>query len=141
MSVCWIPGTEVTDTCKLPGGCWEFNPGPLEEQLVLLTTGCCFSRAIAPTHWLFFFLLVSPVLLVFITSPSGAQIRSQHISGSPEPKTVLCRWQGAMWQGWPGTSETCLLPELFLHSCWFGVIETPPRRAGEPVGKGTCWQT
>lgn len=26
------------DSCELPCGCWELNPGPLEEQLVLLTT-------------------------------------------------------------------------------------------------------
>jgi hypothetical protein len=27
----------VTDGCELPSGCWELNPGPLEEQQVLLT--------------------------------------------------------------------------------------------------------
>ena len=31
------PGTGVTDSCELPYGCWELNPGPLEEQSVLLT--------------------------------------------------------------------------------------------------------
>jgi hypothetical protein len=31
-------GTGVTDGCKLPCGCWELNPGPLEEQPVLVTT-------------------------------------------------------------------------------------------------------
>lgn len=30
------PGTGVTDSCELPWGCWELNPGPLEEQLVFL---------------------------------------------------------------------------------------------------------
>ena len=24
-------GTGVTDSCELPCGCWELNPGPLEE--------------------------------------------------------------------------------------------------------------
>ena len=33
-----IPGNGVTDSCELPCGCWEVNPGPLEEQPVLLTT-------------------------------------------------------------------------------------------------------
>jgi hypothetical protein len=28
----------VTDSCELSCGCWESNPGPLEEELVLLTT-------------------------------------------------------------------------------------------------------
>ncbi|CAO2613549.1 hypothetical protein LEMLEM_LOCUS16128 [Lemmus lemmus] len=28
----------VTDSCELPCGCWELNPGPREEQSVLLTT-------------------------------------------------------------------------------------------------------
>ena len=32
------PGTEVTDSGELPCGYWESNPGPLEEQTVLLTT-------------------------------------------------------------------------------------------------------
>ena len=32
------PGTGVTDSCELPCGCWELNPGALEEQAVLLTT-------------------------------------------------------------------------------------------------------
>jgi hypothetical protein len=31
------PGTGVTDGCELPCGCWKLNPGPLEEQPVLLT--------------------------------------------------------------------------------------------------------
>lgn len=29
------PGMGVTDGCELPHGCWELNPGPLEEQTVL----------------------------------------------------------------------------------------------------------
>jgi len=32
------PGTGVTDSCELPCGCWELNSGPLQEQLVFLTT-------------------------------------------------------------------------------------------------------
>ena len=28
----------ITDGCEPPCGCWELNSGPLEEQLVLLTT-------------------------------------------------------------------------------------------------------
>jgi hypothetical protein len=28
----------ITDGCEPPGGFWELNSGPLEEQLVLLTT-------------------------------------------------------------------------------------------------------
>lgn len=31
-------GTEVTEDSELPLRCWESNPGPSEEQLVLLTT-------------------------------------------------------------------------------------------------------
>jgi hypothetical protein len=30
------PGTGVTGGCELPCECWEMNPGPLEEQPVLL---------------------------------------------------------------------------------------------------------
>jgi hypothetical protein len=28
----------ITDGCEPPCGCWELNSGPLEEQLMLLTT-------------------------------------------------------------------------------------------------------
>jgi len=34
---CWIQELELTDGCEPPCGCWELNPGPLEEQPVLLT--------------------------------------------------------------------------------------------------------
>ena len=30
------PEAGVTDSCGLPCGCWELNPGPLEVQSVLL---------------------------------------------------------------------------------------------------------
>ncbi|ERE77129.1 putative protein RIC1 like protein [Cricetulus griseus] len=33
-----FPGTGITNSCELYCGCWELNPGPLEEQPVLLTT-------------------------------------------------------------------------------------------------------
>ena len=32
------PEDPITDSCKPPCGCWELNPGPLEEQSVLSTT-------------------------------------------------------------------------------------------------------
>ena len=32
-----FPGPDVSDSCELPQGYWELNPGPLQEQLVLLT--------------------------------------------------------------------------------------------------------
>ena len=32
------PGPGVRDSCRLLCGCWELNPGPMEEQPVLLTT-------------------------------------------------------------------------------------------------------
>ena len=30
-------GIGIADSCELPSGFWELNPGPLEEQPVLLT--------------------------------------------------------------------------------------------------------
>ena len=33
-----FPRFGVTDTCKPSHGCWVLNPGPLQEQPVLLTT-------------------------------------------------------------------------------------------------------
>lgn len=32
-----FPGTGVTGSCELLCECWELNPGPVEEQPVLLT--------------------------------------------------------------------------------------------------------
>lgn len=32
-----FPGTGLTDSCKLPGGCRDLNPDPLEELPVHLT--------------------------------------------------------------------------------------------------------
>jgi hypothetical protein len=32
------PGAEVLDSCELPHQEWEQNPGPLQEQKLLLTT-------------------------------------------------------------------------------------------------------
>ena len=32
-------GTEVTGNCEMPCGCWDLNPGPLEEQPMFLITG------------------------------------------------------------------------------------------------------
>ena len=32
-----FPGNGVTDSSELPCGCWELNPGPVEEQPGLLT--------------------------------------------------------------------------------------------------------
>ena len=29
------PGTEVTGVCKLLHGCWEMNPGSVQEQVLL----------------------------------------------------------------------------------------------------------
>jgi hypothetical protein len=33
-----IPESRVTDACESLCGCWELNPGPLQEQPVLLTS-------------------------------------------------------------------------------------------------------
>jgi hypothetical protein len=33
-----FPEPGVIDGCVLPRGCWELNPGPLEEQPVLSVT-------------------------------------------------------------------------------------------------------
>jgi hypothetical protein len=35
--VCLYEGVRITDSCKLPYGCWELNLGLLEEQPALFT--------------------------------------------------------------------------------------------------------
>lgn len=37
-----FPGTEITDSCEQPCGCWQSNPDPPEEQPVLLTADSFF---------------------------------------------------------------------------------------------------
>jgi hypothetical protein len=37
-----FPGTGVPDSHNPPCGCWEMNPGPLEEQPVFLTAELSF---------------------------------------------------------------------------------------------------
>lgn len=39
------PGVRATDSCELPRGCWEWYPGPLQEQPVPLTTEPPFRHA------------------------------------------------------------------------------------------------
>ena len=36
--MCEVAGSWSYRQCELPYGCWELNPGPLEEQSVLLIT-------------------------------------------------------------------------------------------------------
>ena len=36
---CWILWNWSHRQCELPCGCWEWNPGPLKEQSVFLTSG------------------------------------------------------------------------------------------------------
>jgi hypothetical protein len=38
-----IPGTGVMNDCEPKCGCWEWNPGPLQEQQGLLTAKCLSS--------------------------------------------------------------------------------------------------
>lgn len=33
-----FPGNRIANSCEVPCGCWVLNPGPLEEQPVVLTT-------------------------------------------------------------------------------------------------------
>ena len=60
-----FPAAGSSDSCELPYGCWELNPGPLEEQHVLLTTEpslqCIMTTAVAP----FFPLVLVTVILLF----------------------------------------------------------------------------
>ena len=57
------PGTGITESCELPCGCWELNPGLLEEQSVLLTP----EPSLQPTRKCFFSAL--PIILLFILLP------------------------------------------------------------------------
>jgi hypothetical protein len=45
------PGTGVVDNCELPCGCWELNPGVLQEQPVFLTTESSLQGCLKGPHW------------------------------------------------------------------------------------------
>ena len=49
------PGARATEGCELPFGCWEQNPGPLQEQKVDLRT----EPSLKPEHGLLFCLFCS----------------------------------------------------------------------------------
>ena len=63
------PGTGVTDRCELSCGCWELNPGPLEEQSMLLTT----EPSLQPIYHYQADLPLSLVLIAVTMDPSGKQ--------------------------------------------------------------------
>jgi hypothetical protein len=42
------PITGATESCELPFGCWELNPGPLEEPPVLLTAESSLQPLLMP---------------------------------------------------------------------------------------------
>jgi hypothetical protein len=46
------PGAGVTSSYELTWGCWELNPGPLQEQQVLLTTASVFDNRNPNIFWL-----------------------------------------------------------------------------------------
>ena len=39
-------GTRVTDGCEPPRGYWEPNPGPLKEQLAIITPAPCLQAPV-----------------------------------------------------------------------------------------------
>lgn len=69
---CQIIG--VISGCELPCKCWEMNPGPLEEQLVLLNAEPALQRTflfVCLVGWLicwFWFLTVLKIFLYFVTT-------------------------------------------------------------------------
>jgi hypothetical protein len=52
------PGTGVTDAREPPSGCWELNPGPLQEQLELLSVEPSFHSLVSSFKKLILFLHV-----------------------------------------------------------------------------------
>lgn len=69
------PGFGVTDSYELPCGCWELNPGPLEERPVLN----CW--AISPTH-IYFIFYVFACMYVYAVCAYGAH-RDQERASAP----------------------------------------------------------
>ena len=63
----------VTDNCEQPGGCWESNPGLLEEQLVLLTTESSFQ------------LVCVCVLIIFLKNHVCVYV--EHVCA------IACKWR------------------------------------------------
>ena len=49
------PRTRVMKGCGTPHGCWELNPGPLQELPALLSTVLSFQLHLFPSFCFFFF--------------------------------------------------------------------------------------
>lgn len=64
-------GTGATDICELPSGCWEQNPGPPEEQSVLLTPAPCRITFLIPNWFLSKDMDVSVLGLTMITQETS----------------------------------------------------------------------
>ena len=69
------PQYRITDGCELPCGCWELNPGPLEEQLVILT----IEQSLQPQGprfllLLFVFVFVTGFLFVALICPGTSSV-------------------------------------------------------------------
>jgi hypothetical protein len=52
------PVTRIEIGCKPPSGCWDLNPGPLQEQQILLVVESSFL--------LFFFIFIFIFFLIFL---------------------------------------------------------------------------
>lgn len=68
------PGTQDTHSCEPPRGCWEQNPGPVEEQSVHLPT----NSAISPAHPIIFFLPFPQMSLLKWTEALGWGEAAEH---------------------------------------------------------------
>jgi hypothetical protein len=65
-------GTGVVDGCKLSCGCWEQNPGPLQEQQVPLSSEAPFQ---SPVYLCMVFMPVKvPVETISVSDFAGAYL-------------------------------------------------------------------
>ena len=98
----------VTDSCKLPSGCWELNPGPLEEQPVLSTAEpplqpvvplflkYCNRTEVVKGMQYFLCCHVCAVVTISLRTAFLKDSPLPHVSGSPETMDVpqVCSLQG-----------------------------------------------
>jgi hypothetical protein len=77
-------GTGPTDSCEVPYGCWELNPGSLKEQIVFLST----ELTLQPQGFSFFIKCLSSLLNLLIhhrkeirKDSDAMHVSLQHISG------------------------------------------------------------
>jgi hypothetical protein len=107
----WSAGTGVANGCELPCGCWESNPGLLEEHPVLLLAKPLFTRFLKNVIYLFY--VYECTIVVFRHTRRGHWIPLQMVVSH---HVVAGNWIQDLWKS---SQSVLLTSETSLQSFFF----------------------